>query len=100
MECLIIILVVSMIYFIFPSSKKEDQWDGSDIDGGTYGVADLNYNSPSFPYDEIVKKKTNKRTKKKIIKDDEKKKIIKDDEKKKVLPKKVKKKTKRKTKKK
>tara|TARA_B110000467_G_scaffold160109_1_gene178851 strand:- start:885 stop:1115 length:231 start_codon:yes stop_codon:yes gene_type:complete len=76
-----------MIYFIFPSSKK-DSWDGSDIDGGTYGVADLDYNSPSFPYDEVVKKKTKKRTKKKIIKDVGKEKV---------LPKKVKRKTKKKT---
>ena len=88
MECLIIILVVSMIYFIFPSKRREDQWDGSDIDGGTYGIADFNYNTPTFPFNEVVKKKTNKKT-----------------EKSKPLPKKVKKKTvkkktKRKTKKK
>ena len=38
MEYLIIILVVSMLYFIIPSKKEimSDQWDGSDIDGGTY----------------------------------------------------------------
>ena len=62
MECLIIILVVSMIYFIFPSRK--DTWDGSDIDGGTYGVADFNYQTPAglFPYDEVVKKKSRKKT--------------------------------------
>jgi hypothetical protein len=83
MECLIIILVVSMIYFILPSNRKKEQWDGSDVDGGTYGVADFNYNTPTFPYDEVVKKKTKKKT-----------------DKAKPLPKKVKKKTKRKTKKK
>jgi len=59
MECLIIILVVSMIYFIFPS--KSDRWDGSDIDGGTYGVTDTNYITPEFPY-EAVKKKTKRKT--------------------------------------
>ncbi len=84
MECLIIILVVSMIYFILPSNRKKEQWDGSDVDGGTYGVADFNYNTPTFPYDEVVKKKS----------------IKKKTDKAKPLPKKVKKKTKRKTKKK
>ena len=80
MEYLIIILVVSMIYLIIPSKREllSDQWDGSDIDGGTYRG-----DTPK-----VVKKKTRKRTK--------------------VLPKKVKKvvkrkvtkrKTKRKTKK-
>ena len=77
MEYLIIILVVSMLYFIIPSRKEllSDQWDGSDIDGGDY--------IGTTP--KAVKKKTRKRTK--------------------VLPKKVKKKvvkkkvTKRKTKK-
>ena len=76
MEYLIIILVVSMLYFIIPSRKEllSDEWDGSDIDGGMYGTKP-----------KAVKKKTRKRTK--------------------VLPKKVKKKvvkrkvTKRKTKK-
>ena len=79
MEALIIILIVSMLYFIIPSKKEllSDQWDGSDIDGGIYkGIT----KKPK-----AVKKKTRKRTK--------------------VLPKKVKKKvakrkvTKRKTKK-
>jgi hypothetical protein len=80
MECLIIILVVSMIYFIFPSKKNEQ--DGSEVDGGTYGVADFNYNSPSFPYDAVVKKKTKKKTEKAVkVKT------------KKVLPKKIKKKS-------
>ena len=77
MEYLIIILVVSMLYFIIASRKEllSDQWDGSDIDGGDY--------IGTTP--KAVKKKTRKRTK--------------------VLPKKVKKKvvkkkvTKRKTKK-
>ena len=77
MEYLIIILVVSMLYFIIPSKKEllSDQWDGSDIDGGIY----------TGQRPKAVKKKTRKRTK--------------------VLPKKVKKKvvkkkvTKRKTKK-
>ena len=55
MEYLIIILVVSMLYFIIPSKKEimSDQWDGSDIDGGTYTG-----NTPK-----VVKKKTRKRTK-------------------------------------
>jgi hypothetical protein len=83
MECLIIILVVSMTYFIFPS-KKNDK-DSSDIDGGTYGVADFNYNSPSFPYDAVVKKKTRKKSKK--AENDV------DVKTKKVLPKKIKKKS-------
>ena len=66
-----------MIYFIFPSKKND--WDGSEVDGGTYGVADLNYKSPAFTYDEVVKKKTKKKTDK--------------DKTKKVLPKKIKKKS-------
>ena len=62
MEYLIIILVVSMLYFIIPSRKEllSDEWDGSDIDGGMYGTK---------PKD--VKKKTRKRTKalpKKVVK--------------------------------
>ena len=69
-----------MIYFIFPSKKNEQ--DGSEVDGGTYGVADFNYNSPSFPYDAVVKKKTKKKTEKAVkVKT------------KKVLPKKIKKKS-------
>ncbi len=72
MEYLIIILVVSMLYFIIPTKRElcSDEWDGSDIDGGTYKGEKV----------KAVKKKTRKRTK--------------------VLPKKVKKKvvTKRKTK--
>jgi len=79
MEALIIILVVSMLYFIIPSRKEllSDEWDGSDIDGGIYTGVTKKLKA--------VKKKTRKRTK--------------------VLPKKVKKKvakrkvTKRKTKK-
>jgi hypothetical protein len=54
MEYLIIILVVSMLYFIIPSRKEllSDEWDGSDIDGGMYGTKP-----------KAVKKKTRKRTK-------------------------------------
>jgi hypothetical protein len=83
MECLIIILVVSVIYFVFPSRKDDDRWDGSDIQGEPFGVSDYSYNTPSFPFTEESKKKTKKKT-----------------DKAKPLPKKVKKKTKRKTKKK
>ena len=62
MEYLIIILVVSMLYFIIPSRKEllSDEWDGSDIDGGMYGTKP-----------KAVKKKTRKRTKalpKKVVK--------------------------------
>ena len=62
MEYLIIILVVSMLYFIIPSRKEllSDEWDGSDIDGGMYGTKP-----------KVVKKKTRKRTKvlpKKVVK--------------------------------
>jgi len=72
MEYLIIILVVSMLYFIIPSRKEilSDQWDGSDIDGGTY--------SGDTP--KVVKKKTRKRTKvlpKKVKKVVKKKKVTK-----------------------
>lgn len=72
MEYLIIILVVSMLYFIIPSKKEimSDQWDGSDIDGGTYKGDTL----------KVVKKKTRKRTKvlsKKVKKVVKKKKVTK-----------------------
>ena len=72
MEYLIIILVVSMLYFIIPSKKEimSDQWDGSDIDGGTY-MGDT---------PKVVKKKTRKRTKvlpKKVKKVVKKKKVTK-----------------------
>ena len=72
MEYLIIILVVSMLYFIIPSKKEilSDQWDGTDIDGGTYGG-----DTPK-----VVKKKTRKRTKvlpKKVKKVVKKKKVTK-----------------------
>ena len=72
MEYLIIILVVSMLYFIIPSKKEilSDQWDGSDIDGGTYRGT-----KPK-----AVKKKTRKRTKvlpKKVKKVVKKKKVTK-----------------------
>ena len=72
MEYLIIILVVSMLYFIIPSKKEilSDQWDGSDIDGGTYEG-----DTPK-----VVKKKTRKRTKvlpKKVKKVVKKKKVTK-----------------------
>ena len=83
MECLIIILVVSMIYFIFPSRKDGDSWDGTDIQPGPFGIADFEYDTPEFPFDKVEKKKTKKKT-----------------DKAKPLLKKVKKKTKRKTKKK
>jgi len=72
MEYLIIILVVSMLYFIIPSKKEilSDQWDGTDIDGGTYRG-----DTPK-----VVKKKTRKRTKvlpKKVKKVVKKKKVTK-----------------------
>ena len=83
MECLIIILVVSMIYFVFPRNKDGERWDGSDIQGEPFGVEDFSYNTPTFPYNETAKKKSNKKT-----------------DKAKPLPNKVKKKTKKRTKKK
>ena len=60
MEYLIIIMIVVALYFIIPSKNDicSDEWDGSDIDGGMYGIEDNIY-----PY-EVKKKKTNKRTRK------------------------------------
>ena len=48
MEALIIILVVAMLYFVI-GRKCPDAWDGTDIDGGTYGR-------------KAVKKRTRKKT--------------------------------------
>jgi len=61
MEYLIIIMIVVTLYLIIPSNKKciEEQWDGSDIDGGLYGIEDNFY-----PYEyTVTKKKSKKRTK-------------------------------------
>ena len=62
MEALIIILAVSVLYFIIPSKKElnADEWDLSDIDGGTYGQKIMENITP-------VKKKTRKRASKKVI---------------------------------
>ena len=62
MEALIIILAVSVLYFIIPSKKElnADEWDLSDIDGGTYGQKIMENITP-------VKKKTRKRTAKKVV---------------------------------
>ena len=62
MEALIIILAVSVLYLIIPSKKElnADEWDLSDIDGGTYGQKIMENITP-------VKKKTRKRTAKKVV---------------------------------
>ena len=55
-------MIVIALYFIIPSKKKcsEEKWDGSDIDGGLYGIED-NY----YPYEYVVtKKKSRKKTSK------------------------------------
>ena len=83
MEFLIIILAVTVLYLIIPSKKElcSDEWDLSDIDGGTYGDKPL-----------PVKKKTRRKTKKVALPKKAKKKVVK----KKVVKRKV---TKRKPKK-
>ena len=88
MEALIIILAVSVLYLIIPSKKElnADEWDLSDIDGGTYGQKIMEDATP-------VKKKTRKRASKKVIAKKLPKKVVK----KKTVKKKVK--TKRKVKK-
>ena len=59
MEYLIIILVVSMLYFVVSFKDREDEkeWHGEDLDGGFYGKKVF------VEHTKAVKKRTRKSTK-------------------------------------